>query len=98
MMRPTQRETVPEKAERLKKNYRVILTTPGDALVIGDHDTYEVRRPGARWTCTCPWGKYRGHLKDCSHIVAVRRALDDPASQIPVGRLADILIAANELR
>ena len=84
------RETVTEKADRLKANCRVILVGQNRALVIGDTDTYQVEKP-QRWTCTCPWGRYRGRWSHCSHVLAVLRALRDPGSQAPVARLADML-------
>ncbi len=37
-------KTMKEKADRLKQNYRVILLGSPLALVIGDHDTYDVTR------------------------------------------------------
>ncbi len=43
------RETVPEKATRLKKNYRVIQVTERAFMVIGDTSTYEVRRLNGGW-------------------------------------------------
>lgn len=86
-------ESISQKADRLKGNYRVILTGLCDALVIGDHDTYTVTRLGSRWNCSCPWGRYRGHWKDCSHVVAVKRARKDPMSQAPVARLAEMLVS-----
>lgn len=87
-------ETVPQKAERLKKNYRVIITHFSEAIVIGDHDTYKVSHNGGRWTCSCPWGRHKGHWKSCSHVLAAKQAMNDPASQAPVARLADLLIEA----
>lgn len=90
-MQSTKRETVSQKADRLKKNHRVILTGPSQALVIGDHNTYGVAKPYGRWMCDCPWGRYKGHWKHCSHIVAVKRALKDPTSQEPVKKLAEML-------
>lgn len=91
----SQPESISQKADRLKKSYRVILTGGSEALVIGDHDTYRVSRLlGDRWRCTCPWGRYRGHWKECSHVVAVKRARKDPSSQAPVIRLAGILATA----
>ena len=87
------RETISEKADRLNGNYRVILTGYHQALVIGDHDTYNVKRD-RNWECTCRWGRYRGRWKHCSHVVAVQRALKDPSSQAPVARLADLLLRA----
>lgn len=90
------RETISQKADRLKENYRVILTGRDQGLVIGDHDTYLVSRPSQRWSCTCPWGRYKGHIKHCSHITAVRRAKKDPMSQAPVARLAEMLALVGE--
>lgn len=90
-MKTEQRETVSQKADRLKDANRVILFGADQAVVIGDHDTYGVRRRGSRWTCDCPWGRYRGHWKACSHVTAVKRARKDPMSQAPVARLARIL-------
>lgn len=95
-MRISTTETVSQKADRLKSNCRVILTGPDQALVIGDHDTYEVTRPHGRWRCTCPWGRYRGHFKHCSHVTAVRRAKHDPLCQAPVARLALMLAGRPE--
>jgi hypothetical protein len=45
-------ETVPEKATRLKKNFRVIQVTERAFMVIGDHSTYEVRRFNGGCTAT----------------------------------------------
>lgn len=87
-------ESISQKADRLKQNYRVILTAPREGLVIGDHDTYTVAKRNGRWTCSCPWGLYRGHWKYCSHVVAARRAIKDPMSQGPVARLAEMLAPA----
>ena len=84
-------KSIQEKADRLKQNYRVILLGPGQALVIGDHDTYDVIKLSYRWSCNCQWGRFKSHWTDCSHVVAVRKALKDPASQAPVARLAEIL-------
>ena len=36
------RKSISEKADRLNKNHRVILLSDVKALVIGDHDTYDV--------------------------------------------------------
>jgi len=85
------RKTISGKAERLYKSSRVILLSATSALVIGDHDTYDVTRLSYRWTCNCLWGRYKSHWCDCSHIVAVRKALKDPSSQAPVARLAEML-------
>lgn len=85
------RKSISEKAERLNKNHRVILLSDVKALVIGDHDTYDVIKLSFRWSCNCQWGRFKSHWTDCSHVVAVRKALKDPASQAPVARLAEIL-------
>lgn len=85
-------ETTKDKANRLIENHRVILTGFGTALVIGDHDTYKVEKKGLHWTCDCKWARFRGHLKDCSHIVAVKKARKEPESQMVVARLADLLM------
>ena len=92
------RKTVTDKADRLKKNYRVILTGPGQALVIGDHDTYDVTKLSFRWSCNCPWGKHRGRWSECSHVVAVRQAQMDPHSQAPVARLAGLLHELKQMK
>lgn len=89
-------ETTSEKADRLKNSFRVILTGFDQALVIGDHDTYTVDRVGHRWRCSCPWGQSRRSSSPCSHIKAVRLARKDPSSQLPVARLADLLIEAQQ--
>lgn len=81
---------VSAKADRLCNNHRVILLAPGKALVIGDRDTYDVIKLSYRWSCNCVWGRYKSHYCDCSHIVAVRRAMKNPRCQAPV-RLAEIL-------
>lgn len=96
-MKSTMVETRSEKADRLKNSFGVILTGSYRAVVIGDHDTYSVTRsrPG-QWHCTCPWARYRGHSRNCSHILAARRGLMDPQCQVPVARLADMLIGAAE--
>lgn len=52
--------------DRFVRDYRVILVSGDQAVVIGDHDTYEVTRLGQRWSCTCPWGRYKAHIKNCS--------------------------------
>ena len=85
------RETISKKADRLKANFRVILLSGTRAVVIGDHDTYEVVRVGSKWSCNCQWGRLKSHWADCSHVVSVRRALRDPSSQVPVARLADLV-------
>lgn len=87
-------ETISQKADRLKNSSQVILTGPYAAVVIGDHDTYDVSYPGRYWRCTCPWGRYKGHVKPCSHVTAVRRALQDPTYRVPFSRLAEILSGA----
>ncbi len=84
-------KTIFVKADRLYRSYRVILLGATNALVIGDHDTYDVTKLSYRWTCNCLWGRYKSHWCDCSHIVAVRKALQDPSSQAPVARLAQLL-------
>ena len=85
------RRAISDKADRLCASHRVILLGAGKALVIGDHDTYDVVKLSFRWTCNCLWGRFKSHWCDCSHIVAVRRALKDSSSQVPVARLADLL-------
>ena len=85
------RKYISEKADRLHKNCRVILLSNVKALVIGDHDTYDVIKMSYRWSCNCQWGRFKSHWTDCSHVVAVRKALQDPASQAPVARLAEII-------
>ena len=92
------RKTINAKADRLKKNYRVILLSQTQALVIGDHDTYDVTKLSYRWSCNCPWGRRKGHWSACSHVGAVHQALLDPNSQAPVARLADLLKQANRER
>lgn len=92
------RKTVTDKAERLKKNYRVILVAPGQALVIGDHDTYDVTQLSFRWSCNCPWGRRKGRWSDCSHVMAVRQAQMDPTSQGPVARLAGLLQELKQMK
>lgn len=87
------KETISQKADRLKQSHRVILLRGDHALVIGDHDTYDVKRHFGHWRCQCRWARYRGHWQDCAHVIAVRRAWKDPASQVPVARLADLLTA-----
>ncbi|MGE0489768.1 MAG: SWIM zinc finger family protein [Vulcanimicrobiota bacterium] len=91
------RETVTQKAHRLVDNFRVVLldNQPGlvTAEVIGDHSTYTVRfRPHGAF-CGCKWFQMKGHIKPCSHILATRRAMDEPESQEPVKRLAEALRA-----
>ncbi len=85
------RKSIAEKATRLHKSFRVILLGGDKALVIGDRDTYDVIRLSHRWTCNCLWGRYKSHWCECSHILAVRKALKDPSSQAPVARLAELL-------
>lgn len=85
------KNTVSLKADRLVQNHRVILFGPNQAVVIGDHDTYTVEKRVQAWSCTCPWARFRGHWSHCSHIVAVKRAQKNPASQTPVARLAEML-------
>jgi len=96
------RETVPEKAKRLTESFRVLILVDKrdpleiDAEVIGDHDSYTVRfRPHGLF-CQCTWFRLRGHVKPCSHILAVRRALDYPESQKPVRRLVERLRGAQK--
>ena len=84
-------ETISNKADRLKSNFRAILLSGTQAIVIGDHDTYNVVRVGPKWSCNCKWGRLKSHWADCSHVVSVRRALKDPSSQVPVARLADLV-------
>lgn len=84
-------QAISAKADRLCNNHRVILLAPGKALVIGDHDTYDVIKLSYRWSCNCVWGRYKSHYCDFSHIVAVRRALKSPRCPAPVARLAEIL-------
>ncbi len=91
-------KAITEKADRLHKNYRVILLTSTQALVIGDHDTYDVTKLSFRWKCNCPWGRYKGHWSECSHVAAVHKALLDPNSQVPVARLAELLQYAGRVR
>ncbi|MCW5870596.1 MAG: hypothetical protein KIS61_25290 [Candidatus Eremiobacteraeota bacterium] len=83
--------SISAKADRLCNSHRVILLGQTKALVIGDHDTYDVIKLSFRWSCNCTWGRYKSHGGDCSHIVAVRRALKNPRCQAPVARLAEIL-------
>lgn len=85
------RETVPEKATRLKSNYRVIQVDERRFVVIGDHSTYEVHRFNEGWYCNCRWTRFNGTLKPCSHIQAAQQALLDPACQEPVRPLAQLL-------
>ena len=92
------RKTITDKAERLKKNYRVILLGPGQALVIGDHDTYDVTKLSYRWSCNCPWGRRKGRRSECSHVMAVHKAMLDPHSQAPVARLAGLLQEVKRLK
>ena len=92
------RKTITDKAERLKKNYRVILLGPGQALVIGDHDTYDLTKLSYRWSCNCPWGRHKGRWSECSHVVAVHKAMLDPHSQAPVARLAGLLQEVKRLK
>lgn len=89
------KETVPEKAHRLVNTHRVILleNAPGHATaqVIGDHDCYTVRlRPHGAF-CECRWFRMKGHVKPCSHILATRKAMDEPESQLPLRKLAERL-------
>ncbi len=94
MLTTSQHETISQKADRLVGNYRVIVTGLAQAMVIGDHDTYQVDKFQGRWRCNCRWGRYQGHWKHCSHVVAAQRALKDPASQAPVAKLADLVMLA----
>ena len=84
-------KTTALKASRLIENHRVILVAYGQALVIGSHDTYHVNKTGHRYTCNRPWGRHKNYRIECSHIQAVRKALKDPASQVPVDRIAELL-------
>ncbi|MBI3927188.1 MAG: SWIM zinc finger family protein [Armatimonadetes bacterium] len=90
---PKSRETVPEKASRISSNFRVIQLDSFRALVIGDHDTYSLNKLGAGWTCDCPWGRYRGQRKPCSHVLAAVRASEDASVRAPVARLASLVRA-----
>ena len=76
-MKNLKAETVQEKADRLRNNHRVIVVGHEKVLVIGESDTYLVQKQGINWTCDCKWGRYRGHLKDCSHVVAAKQARKD---------------------
>lgn len=87
-------KTRQQKADRLMRNHRVILLGPLKAVVIGDHDTYDLVRLGGRWKCSFPWGQRKSHWSDCSHILALRRSLVDPNNQAPVARLAELLSKA----
>ena len=87
-------ESTNDKALRLLENHRVILTGFQKAVVIGDHQTYLVEKKGDIWTCDCKWGRYQGAWKDCSHVIAVKKARKDPLGQAPVARLADLLMEA----
>ena len=91
-------KTIKEKANRLKQNYRVILLGPGQALFIGDPDTYDVTRLSFRWSCNCPWGRHKGRWAECSHVVAVRQDQLDPRSQAPVAKLAGLLQELKKLK
>lgn len=91
MSRTTSRETVSQKATRLKSNYRVIQVTPQALVVIGDHSTYKVSKFSYGWFCECPWTRFKGTSNPCSHIKAAQLALADPTTQIPVAPLAQAL-------
>ncbi len=88
---PSTRETVPQKATRLRKNYRVIQVNERTFVVIGDHSTYEVRRFNGGWHCGCRWTRFNGIFKPCSHIQAAQQSLLDPSCQEPVKPLAQLL-------
>ena len=79
------------KAERLRQNHRVVLLNHGKAVVIGDHNTYDLIKLGQKWRCSCPWGRHNHDWSECSHVIALRRALLDPDSLAPVARLAELL-------
>lgn len=88
------RKWIVARAEHLCRNHRVLLVSYQQAFVIGDRDTYEVVRLGQRWSCTCPWARLKAHWTGCAHVTAVRMALKDPSSQVPVARLTEMLHAA----
>ena len=67
----TSREAVDTKATRLTRTSKVTWIDPTTALVDGDNDRYLIRkRADGVWTCTCPWGVHRAHVKPCSHVLA----------------------------
>jgi hypothetical protein len=85
------RETVTEKALRLKNQLRVIRVSEHAFVVIGDHSTYAVGQIAGTWTCNCPWGQQRRTARACSHVEAACHVQADPASQTPLAPLAKML-------
>ncbi|HEY4002896.1 MAG TPA: SWIM zinc finger family protein [Candidatus Xenobia bacterium] len=64
-------EAVDTKATRLIRTRPVKWVDATTVLVDGDHDRYLVRkRAEGTWSCTCPWGVYKSHVKPCSHVLA----------------------------
>ena len=84
-------KTTAIKANRLIQNHQVILVAYGQALVIGDHDTYHVNKIGHRCTCNCRWGRHKIYRAECSRVQAARKALKDHGSQVPVDRITELL-------
>jgi hypothetical protein len=63
------REDRKEKAERLLVSTAVTITCGEngiEALVVGDHDSYELHLGPGGWRCPCP-----ARVADCSHQRAV---------------------------
>ncbi len=65
------RETVDRKATRLTRSRSISWVDQRTATVEGDHDRYTIRKlADGIWSCTCPWGTYKSHVKPCSHVFA----------------------------
>lgn len=90
-------KTTAIKGNRPIENHRVILVAYGQALVIGDHDTYHVNKIRHRCTCDCRWGRHKNCWGECSHVQAMRKALKDVASQVPADRIARLLHNATHI-
>lgn len=85
---------VQSKALRLATNFRVVMLSESKAVVIGDHNTYDVQQWSGRWTCNCPWGRMGFRRGECSHVTAVR--MQTPETQAVVAPLAAVIKAGLE--
>ena len=86
-MASSSRETVDTKATRLTRSRQITWVDTTTALVDGDSDRYLIRkRADGVWTCTCPWGVHKAHVKPCSHVLAA--ALTAPTFAPPAAAVA----------
>jgi hypothetical protein len=74
------KENPSQKAERLWFQSKVQILEQGENWVIarvqGDHDSYLVKLQNELASCQCPWFVFKGHIKPCSHISALREELN----------------------